>query len=158
VLSLAPHHLGIVVAELAPAMDAWHRNVGVSFSVFEVNETNSQFSGSSAAFSLQIAFGLTGVAAIELIQPVGGETLYSRYLKEQGAGPHHVGFLAAELAASGRRLESEGCVRILEGRIDELGSFNYYRMQDGNCIIEPLQLSVELPMFLASHAKTYPQG
>lgn len=137
-------------------MDSWHKNLGISFSVFEVNETNSRLSGSGTNFRMRFGFGLMGTFAMELIQPVEGETIYSRYLQERGPGLHHLGFLVMDLAASARQLESEGCVPLLEGSINELGALAYYRAQDGHCIIEPLQLSVELPLFLARHATSYP--
>jgi methylmalonyl-CoA/ethylmalonyl-CoA epimerase len=153
---LSPHHVGIIVAELSPAMDSWHKNLGVSFWVFEVNETNSRFSGSGPAFKVRFGFGLMGVSAIELIQPVEGETIYSEYLRGRGPGLHHLGFLVTDLAASGRQLESAGCQLVLEGSISGLGDLSYYRAQDGHCIIEPLRLSTELPLFLAKHTRSYP--
>lgn len=137
-------------------MDSWRRNLGLSFRVFEVDETNSRFSGGGTRFKLRFGYGLMGLSAVELIQPLEGETLYSKFLEERGPGFHHLGFLVADLAESKCRLESEGCSLLMEGSIDELGALAYYRVQDGHCIIEPLQLSIELPLFLARRATTYP--
>lgn len=153
---LSPHHVGIIVAELGPAMDSWHKNLGISFAVFEANEANSRFSGSGANFRVRFGFGLMGTSAIELIQPLEGETIYSRYLQERGSGLHHLGFLVMDLTASERQLESDGYVPLMKGSINELGTLAYYQAQDGHCIIEPLQLSIELPFFLARHATSYP--
>lgn len=155
-LRLSPHHAGIVVADLAPAMDSWHKNLGLSFWVFEVNETNSRFSGSGEAFRVRFAFGLMGASGLELIQPVQGETIYSRYLTERGPGLHHLGFLVLDLGASKSQLESSGCQLLMEGSISGLGDLAYYRAQDGHCIIEPLRLSIDLPVFLAKRAESYP--
>lgn len=155
-IRLSPHHAGIIVADLGAAMNSWHRNLGLSFRVFETDETNSRFSGSGPRFKLRFGYGLMGLSAVELIQPLEGETLYSQYLTDRGPGFHHLGFLVADLAASKRRLESEGCSLLMEGSIDELGVLAYYRVQDGHCIIEPLRLSIELPLFLARRATTYP--
>jgi methylmalonyl-CoA/ethylmalonyl-CoA epimerase len=135
-------------------MDSWHKNLGISFSVFEVNESNSRASGTS--FEIHFGVALMGASAIELILPVGGETIYSRYLQEHGPGLHHLGFLVMDLPASRRELESSGCVLLMEGGIDELGDFAYYRVQDGHAIIEPLRLSIGLPLFLSKRATTYP--
>lgn len=153
---LSPHHAGLIVAELGAAMDSWRRNLGLSFQVFEADETNSHFSGSGPRFKLRFGYGLMGLSAIELIQPLEGETLYSKFLTERGPGFHHLGFLVTDLAESKRRLESEGCSVVMEGNIDELGALAYYRVQDGHCIIEPLRLSIELPLFLSRRATSYP--
>lgn len=155
-LPISLHHAGLIVADFAPAMDSWHKNLGISFSVFEVNQTNSRFSSSGPAFKLRFGFGMMGAAAIELIQPLEGETIYSQYLRERGPGFHHLGFLVTDLAASKQQLESDGCSLVMEGSIDELGAMAYYRAQDGHCIIEPLQLSLDLPLFLSRRATAYP--
>lgn len=146
----------MVVAELNSAMDTWHKILGLSFWVFEVNETNSRFSGSGEAFRVRFAFGLMGASGIELIQPVQGETIYSRYLTERGPGLHHLGFLVMDLGASKSQLESSGCRLLMDGSISELGDLAYYCAQDGHCIIEPLRLSIDLPVFLTKHALAYP--
>jgi hypothetical protein len=153
---LSSHHTGIIVADLVPAMDSWRMNLGISFSVFEANETNSRFSGSGPDFKLRIGYGLMGVSAIELIQPLEGETIYAQYLRAHGPGIHHLGFLVTDLATSRQQLESHGCSLLMEGAIEELGAMAYYRSQDGHCIIEPLQLSLDLPLFLARRATSYP--
>ncbi|MGH7867495.1 MAG: VOC family protein, partial [Candidatus Dormibacteraceae bacterium] len=137
-------------------MDSWHKNLGTSFSVFEVDETNSRFSGSVPKFKLRFGYGLMGPSAIELIQPLGGETIYSQYLLERGPGLHHLGFLVANLAASRSQLASEGYSLLMEGSIDELGAMAYYRLRGGHCVIEPLQLSIELSLFLTKRATAYP--
>ena len=137
-------------------MDSWHKNLGISFSVFEVDETNSRFSGSGPKFKLRFGYGLMGLSALELIQPLDGETIYSQYLRKRGPGFHHLGFLVTDLSASSSQLESSGCSLLMEGSIDELGGMAYYRVQDGHCVIEPLQLSIDLQLFLAKRATAYP--
>src|ERR1041385_2695459 len=61
--------LAILVPDLEAAMDAYIANMGVTFGVFEANETTSTFSGSSERFSIRIAVALVGFLSIELIQP-----------------------------------------------------------------------------------------
>lgn len=136
-------------------MDSWHKSLGISFSVFEVTESNSQFSGSALKFTLRFGYGIMGLPAIELIQPLDGETLYSQVLRERGSGLHHLGFVVADLAASRQELESAGSSLLMEGIIDELGSLAYHRAQDDHCILEALKLSIELPLFLARRATSY---
>jgi len=100
-----PHHIGVVVPDLNAAMNAYISALGIKFSVFEVDETNSVFSGSSDAFRLRIGFGTLGPSAMELIQPVSGETIHSRFLSERGGGIHHLGFLVSGFSKVKKQLE-----------------------------------------------------
>ncbi|MEP7362926.1 MAG: VOC family protein [Acidobacteriota bacterium] len=150
-------HIGVVVPQLEPAMDAYIANLGFSFGVFEVDETTSRFSGSSSKFRIRIAFALVGLLTVELIQPVSGATLYSRYLEAHGPGIHHLGVNVDNLAKARKSLTARGYRSILNGSIQGLGKFSYFDAPDLHCIIEPLQLSLTLPLFLAANAKPYPQ-
>ena len=54
----------------------------------------------SASFTLRLAIGQLGLNLVELIQPVSGDTLYSRRLDEEGPGLHHLA--GVESAKPGR--------------------------------------------------------
>ena len=53
-------------------------------------------------------------------------------------------------------LSSRGYKKILEGKIDRVSEFAYFDAGEMHCIIEPLHLSSELPLFLAEHGQSYP--
>jgi catechol 2,3-dioxygenase-like lactoylglutathione lyase family enzyme len=154
-LSLNAHHLGLIVPDLEVTMKAYIANFGLSFSVFELDETDSAFSGSSASFKLRVGFGFAGASAIELIQPVSGETIHSAFLRQNGPGIHHLGFWVDDLKSARKQLEERGCSLLLQGTIDDLGSFAYYEAPDLHCVVEPIQFSLGLPISLAKHAKSY---
>ena len=115
-----PHHIGVVVPDLNAAMNAYISALGIKFSVFEVDETNSVFSGSSDAFRLRIGFGTLGPSAMELIQPVSGETIHSRFLSERGGGIHHLGFLVSGFSKVKKQLDALRCRSLMEGAIKGL--------------------------------------
>ena len=155
---LPPGHLdqlGIVVPDLNAAMDGYIATLGVAFQVFEVDETTSSFSGSSAGFRLRFAVALIGLSSIELIQPVSGLTIYSEQLKNRGPGIHHIGVYVPDLETSGQGLKQRGYQPLMQGQIQGLGRFAYFEAPDMHLIIELLQLSLELPLFLAEHAAWY---
>jgi len=56
-LVLTADQLGIVVPELETAMDAYVVNCGVRFQVFDVDDTLSQFSGSTRRFRVRFGLG-----------------------------------------------------------------------------------------------------
>ena len=147
--------IGIVVPDLEAAMDAYIATLGVPFQAFEVNQTNSTFSGSSPEYRIRIAVALAGVLSVELIQPVSGVTLYSKHLESRGPGIHHIGIYVDNLTRARKALAGRGYRPILEGKIRGLGQFAYLEAPDMHCILEPLQLSLNLPQFLAENAKWY---
>jgi hypothetical protein len=156
-LSLKVDQLGIVVPELETAMDAYFENFGVRFQVFEVDETICQFSGSTRRFGVRFGLAQLGSLSIELIQPVSGRTVYQEFLKQNGAGIHHLGFYTLRLSAARKKLDNRGYTVLMEGRIDGVADFAYYKAHDLHCIVEPLELSGQLPAFLARNASIYPE-
>jgi glyoxalase/bleomycin resistance protein/dioxygenase superfamily protein len=152
-----PHldQLGIVVPNLNVAMDGYIATLGVAFQVFEVDETNSSFSGSSPNFQLRFAVALIGLSSIELIQPVSGSNIYSGRLKNRGPGIHHIGVYVPDLEAAGQGLNQRGYQPLMQGQIQGLGRFAYFEAPDMHLIVELLQLSVELPLFLAEYGAWY---
>ncbi len=154
-LALKVDQLGIVVPELETAMDAYVVNFGVRFQVFEVDDARSQFSGSSRRFRVRFGLGQLEGLSIELIQPVSGRTIHQEFLKQNGAGIHHLGFYTLNLNAARRKLDNRGYKVLMEGRIDGVAEFAYYEAHDLHCIVEPLKLSSQLPAFLARNASIY---
>ena len=147
--------LGLVVPDLKPAMDGYISTLGVTFQVFEVDESNSSFSGSSAAFRLRFGIALMGLSSIQLIQPVAGETIYSDHLRTRGPGMHHIGVYVTSVDAASDELRQRGYSKLMAGHIDRLGRFAYFDAPDLHTIVEPLQLSIGLPCFLAEKSCTY---
>jgi 4-hydroxyphenylpyruvate dioxygenase-like putative hemolysin len=156
-LALTVDQLGIVVPELEKAMDAYVVNFGVRFQVFEVDDTMSQFSGSTRRFRVRFGLGQVGGLSVELIQPVSGRTIHQEFLKHARAGIHHLGFYTLDLKATRRKLDNRGYKVLMEGRIDGVAEFAYYEAHDLHCIVEPLKLSSQLPAFLACHSSIYPK-
>jgi catechol 2,3-dioxygenase-like lactoylglutathione lyase family enzyme len=153
-----PAHLdqiALVVPDLEAAMDGYIDKLGVTFGVFEADESMSQFSGSSSRFRIRIAVALAGLLSIELIQPVSGQTLYSTHLATHGPGLHHLGLYVADLAEARKSFAGPDYRCVLEGRIHGLGEFAYFEAPDLHCVFELLQLSLSLPLFLAGHAQWY---
>ena len=150
-----PHHAGLVVTDLDAAMNGYSRNFGYTFFEFEVTQDNATLSGSSATFTLRLGIGQLGLNLIELIQPVSGTTIYSRYLAQRGPGLHHLAFSVTDLVGARKRLASDGCPCLQDGTIRGLVDFSYYDVQAMACIVEPLQLSCNLLAFLVQNARAY---
>ena len=147
--------VALVVPDLEATMDGYIASMNVSFSVFEVSDATSTFSGSSPQYRIRIAVAQAGLTQLELIQPVAGITLYSRHLETRGPGLHHLGIFVTDLAAAKNGLAARGYRSILEGRIPDLAELAYFEAPDLHCIVEPLRLSAKAPLFMARNAKSY---
>ena len=147
--------IALLVPDLEAAMDGYVASLNVSFAVFDITEANSTLSGSSPQFRVRIAVALAGLVSIELIQPAAGTTLHSQHLAARGPGLHHMGVYVSNLAKAKVGLAARGYRSIMEGQIQGLGEFAYFEAPDMHCIVEPLHLSVSLPLFLARNAETY---
>jgi hypothetical protein len=148
--------VGLLVPDLKCAMDGYVATLGVTFQVFEVNQTNSTFSRSSAKFRTRIAVAQVGLSSIELIQPVSGTTVHSEHLTLRGPGIHHFGFYVSSLSAAKKGLKGRGYTMLVEGRIRGLRKLAYFEAPDMHCIVEALELSPGFPLFLAVNATSYP--
>ena len=149
--------LALLTPNLQPAMDAYIATLGVHFRVFEVNETNSAFSGSSARYRTRFAVAQAGLTTIEIIQPISGKTIYSEHLKSRGPGLHHVAIHVDPLEDAVKSLSRRGYKKLMEGRIDRLGEFAYFEARDMHTIVEALHLSLEFPFFLHERTERYPK-
>jgi hypothetical protein len=145
--------IALVVPDLEASMDGYIAKLGVTFGVFEADQSMSSFSGSSPQFRLRIAVALAGLLSIELIQPVAGVTPYSQFLEAHGPGLHHLGVYVDDLAAARKSFAGPGNSCVLEGRIQGLGEFAYFEAPGLHCVFELLQLSLSFPLFLAEHAQ-----
>jgi hypothetical protein len=149
--------VGIVVADLTAAMDAYVSLLGAKFAVFDVDERISRFSGSSARFQTRFAISL-GPPLIELIQPVTGTTIHSQHLESSGAGIHHLGLHVPSLAQTKRRLVQKGYEILMEGEIEALDKVAYFQPPGAGCVVEALQLFPTLPLFLRNMLPPIPKS
>ena len=147
--------IGIIVPKLEDGMNAYAGILGAAFSVFEVDESTSRFSGSSPSFRTRFAVAQVGLLSVELIEPAGGRTIHSEYLKSHGPGIHHLGFYVHSLARTTGQFRRKGYTVLMEGEIKGLGEFAYFHAPELHSTVEALQLSYTWPVFLAKHATRY---
>jgi methylmalonyl-CoA epimerase len=98
------HHVGVAVADLDEAVDAYARLFGAEL---ERRETVPD-QGVEAA-SLRVGDG-----RIELLASLGPETPVGRFLARRGPGMHHVAFEVADVSAELERLAAGGAALIDE--------------------------------------------
>ena len=98
------HHLGVAVDDLDEALSTYERLFGARL---ELRETVPE-QGVEAA-SLRI-----GADRVELLAPLGEETLVGKFLASRGPGMHHVAYEVEDVGAALDELAANGAELIDE--------------------------------------------
>jgi catechol 2,3-dioxygenase-like lactoylglutathione lyase family enzyme len=108
------YHIGIVVRSIEETGAIYKDLLGVQeWHTWEVERdglpTNPQTAGRRGG--IRIAYGRAPGQTIELLQPTGGTTIWSEFLREHGEGVQHIGVWTPDLpAALGEALARGGIV------------------------------------------------
>jgi methylmalonyl-CoA/ethylmalonyl-CoA epimerase len=97
-------HLGIAVKSISDSL-AFYRDV-LGLELAGTETVGDQ--------GVRVALLPVGEAAIELLEPVSGETPVGRFITKRGEGLHHICYEVDDLASKLDELSSRG-VRLLEG-------------------------------------------
>jgi methylmalonyl-CoA/ethylmalonyl-CoA epimerase len=121
-LAQGAYQIGIVVPDIYKAMAFFKDKIGVpEFLFIEKPELQDEtYLGKPAPLRLHLAFGWAGDMQVELIQPIGGVSTYSKFLDHnpQG-GVHHYGIEIANYASGVNEMEVAGFRLVQSGRHNE---------------------------------------
>jgi len=123
--------VAIVVPDIEAARHAWARVLGVEppevILTGPAEETHIQYRGETTEGRAKLAFFELGQIGLELIEPVGGPSIWQEYLDAHGPGLHHIAFRVKGMDEVISKLEAEqmtavqrgdytgGCYAYLEG-------------------------------------------
>ena len=95
------YQLGYVVSDIERACGHYESVFGTGpFSdVIDVNMDGAILRGKPVDTTIKVAFVQSGDLQIELIQPVGGDNLYTEFLQTRGEGIHHLGYRVEDMEA-----------------------------------------------------------
>jgi hypothetical protein len=142
------HHTCFVVHDLEKAAQALADSLGVVWNVWTIEPETSTVHGRDVPFSFKVALAQVGGAALELIQPHTGRSVYVEHLESEGEGFHHTCIAFGtheELQQAKAELETQGREMIQHGGLGELGEFCYFDMPETGGALELLFLSGALP-------------
>jgi methylmalonyl-CoA/ethylmalonyl-CoA epimerase len=121
-LAQGAYQVGIVVPDIHKGMTFFKDKLGVpEFLFIEKPELQDEtYLGKPAPLRFHLAFGWAGDMQIELIQPIGGISTYSKFLDHnpQG-GMHHYGIEVANYGAGVKEMEAGGFSLVQSGRHNE---------------------------------------
>jgi len=97
-LSLPPiEHIGVVVRDMEKAVEYYSSVFGLGpFNVYVFEPEKQWFMEKPSSFRLQMGKAMWGDIVLELIQPIGGESLHKDFLGTHGEGLQHLGFLVPD--------------------------------------------------------------
>ncbi len=106
-------HVGILVEDIQKAADFYSRTLGIGpFQIFELNVTEEMLRGVTRGprrpGRLKIGVAPKGKIVIELIEVVGGGTVYKEFLDSNGSMLHHLGFEVKDLEQAVEAIEARG--------------------------------------------------
>jgi glyoxalase/bleomycin resistance protein/dioxygenase superfamily protein len=124
--------LGYVVRDLAPAADAWSRELGVGpWTIIRNITLRSVYRGAPSEPLIDIALGYRGQMQIELIeQRNDAPSPYRPFIERDHYGLHHTAFLSERIDADVARAEAGGLRVACDIRMP-MGGRYVYLQSDG---------------------------
>lgn len=104
--------IGIVVRDIAQASQAWARLLGCAVPPVSetgpLEETKATYLGRPCLGRAKLAFFDTPKIQLELIEPIGGPSVWSDFLDTHGEGVHHLAVWVGDNEAEAANLEAHG--------------------------------------------------
>jgi catechol 2,3-dioxygenase-like lactoylglutathione lyase family enzyme len=151
----------IVVHDLDEAVRRFTEHLGIGpWTAYRLEPPllkQMRYHGDEVEFSLRHALAWQGEAQFELVQPLGGPSIFADHLREHGEGLHHVGKYVPDHPAAVAQALAAGFVELQSARgfgAEGDGAFAYFKKADVPLIVElisPPRVRIE-PEFV------YPAG
>lgn len=143
------NQVSVVVSDLAKSMERYWTTFGIGpFYIYTFQPpviTDMTVRGKPAEHSMKVALAQTGAIQLELIQPLGGESIYKEFLNEKGEGIHHLGCVVDNLDEAIATTENQGISVIQSGRFPGGGYAYLDTERTLGTILELVQMPPEMP-------------
>jgi catechol 2,3-dioxygenase-like lactoylglutathione lyase family enzyme len=136
-------HFGFVVHDIDETMKKFVDILGVKpWSIWTLKPPllrDTTVHGKNIRHGFKAAIATIGNAAIELLAPLEGVSVYTEFLKQKGEGFHHIAFAfptEKELTDAVRKLEHKGGVIIQSGRVGNIALYYYVDIKSAGLVLE----------------------
>lgn len=110
--------IGIAVKDIDKVIKTWSSMFGIGPWTFrDISGTDAK----GRSWKARLAFAYLGPLQIELIQPLEGRIIQSRFLETLGEGVHHLGFYVNDVDGEVANLQAQGAKLLLT----DPGNFAY---------------------------------
>jgi catechol 2,3-dioxygenase-like lactoylglutathione lyase family enzyme len=79
------------------------------------DKSHIQYRGHTTPARAKLAFFPLGAVALELIEPVGGPSIWQEHLDRHGDGMHHIAFRVGNMSQTTAALAARGCPTVQSG-------------------------------------------
>jgi catechol 2,3-dioxygenase-like lactoylglutathione lyase family enzyme len=93
------------------------------------DEVHQTYRGKPSNAQAKLAFFNLGQVQLELIEPMGGESIWQEVLDRKGEGPHHIAFWVEGMQKSVDFLKSHHAPMVQRGDMGE-GQYAYFDSED----------------------------
>jgi methylmalonyl-CoA/ethylmalonyl-CoA epimerase len=114
------------------------------------------YHGRPVQYSMRIALANIGPLRIELIEPVGGETVYAEFVREHGYGVHHLGLLVEDMTSALSVASAAGLPMTMDGAGFGKDGDGHYAYLDTEALIGTTLELIERPKGRVTPEKVYP--
>jgi hypothetical protein len=123
--------VALVTKDIESSARHWAALLGVDMPKISTsrpgNEVKMMYKGKPSNSQAKLAFLNAGQVTVELIQPLGPNTAWKKFLDEHGEGVHHIAFNVQNLAKSESEMKALGYEEIHSGRWDgDDGTYVYF--------------------------------
>jgi len=123
--------VALVTRDIESSAKHWAALLGVEMPKISTsrpgNEVKMMYRGKPSNSQAKLAFLKAGQVTVELIQPLGPNTSWKKFLDEHGEGVHHIAFNVQNLAKAEGEMKSLGYEEIHSGRWDsDNGDYVYF--------------------------------
>ncbi len=138
-------HVGVVVKDIDKTAKFLSSVLGMKpWRTFETveyykEELNANELGVGEPFKLRTSFARLGGVLVELLQPLGGKSVYSKFLETKGEGLHHIAITVSNWDELVSKLQKEGSKLIAGGFTDEGKRWAFLDTPGREIMVEPLE-------------------
>ncbi len=118
-LSSGIAQVGLVVENLDRAVECYWKQFGIGpwhfYTYGKPLVKHMTYQGQPADYAMRIALSWIGPLRIELIEMIGGESVYADFVRDHGYGVHHFGVLVDDMPAALAQADAAGIRMTMDG-------------------------------------------
>lgn len=122
--------VGLVVRDCEAIARRYWEDFGIGpwrfYTIDPANTPNMRFRGRPVRHSFRAALATCGDLTLELIEPLGGVSVYSEHLELHGEGLHHLAFAVDGYESARKRLRESGFAELQAGRPFDVNDYSYF--------------------------------
>jgi len=152
--------VAMVVRDLDRVVEQWWELFGIGpwhfYTYGKPLVKKMSYRGKPVEHAMRVALSWIGPLRIELIEPVGGPSVYDEFLRDHGPGIHHLGVLVRDMGAAIRQAEEAGLTMIMDGSGFGLDGDGHYAYLDTEARIGTTVELIERPKGRQAPEQIYP--